>query len=93
MSQVVLRVYLLFLLLPIDLLSVEPVSSSENLIAVPSLSNNPIPNLLDASPNKSETPGPIKFTDPSLDSLDVLCHRSMQSKSSIFQVQAANFLL
>ena len=56
----------------IDLLSVEPVSSSENLIAVPSLSNNPIPNLLDASPNKSETPGPIKLPDPSLDSLDVL---------------------
>ena len=55
----------------IDLLSVEPVSSSENLIAVPSLSNNAIPNLLD-SPNKSETPGPIKFPDPSLDSLDVL---------------------
>ena len=55
----------------IDLLSVEPVSSSENLIAVPSLSNNAIPNLLD-SPNKSETPGPIKLPDPSLDSLDVL---------------------
>ena len=56
----------------IDLLSVEPVSSSENLIAVPSLSHNPIPNLLDVSPNKSETPGPIKLPDPSLDSLDVL---------------------
>ena len=56
----------------IDLLSVEPVSSSENLIAVPSLSHNPIPNLLDVSPNKSETPGSIKLPDPSLDSLDVL---------------------
>ena len=56
----------------LDLLSEEPVTNSENLIVVPSLSQNPIPNLLDASPNSSEISLPVQILEQSLDSLDVL---------------------
>lgn len=56
----------------IDLLSQEPVVGSDNLIAVPNPTHNSIPNLLDASPIKSEIPAPVKIPELSLDSLDVL---------------------
>ena len=57
----------------IDLVSKEPVTSSENHIAIPTLSQNAITNLLDASPSKSELPAPVEnIHQQNLDALDVL---------------------